>query len=64
MGDMSISNITSAAPAMNINAANLNSMVSVKVLDLAQGAFEDAAAQLIATMSAITGVGQNVDMMV
>jgi len=64
MGEMNISNINSAAPAMNVNAVNLRSMVSVQVLDLAQGAFEDAAEQLIATMSAMTGVGQNIDIMV
>jgi len=49
---------------MDVNAINLSSMVSVQVLDLAQSAFEDAAEQLIATMSTMTGTGQNIDMMV
>jgi len=52
-----------SAPA--VSAAEFRSMVSVQVLDMAQNAFEDAAAELLAAMSAaITGVGQNVDMYV
>ena len=37
---------------------------SIKVMDLAQNSFEDAANQLIAEMAAVTGIGQNVDMTV
>ena len=47
---------------MGISAINMRSIASIKVMDLAQNAFEDAAAQLIASMNAMTGVGQNIDM--
>jgi len=57
MGQMPESPV--AAEAMNMSMA-----VSVQVLDMAQSFFEDAAQQLIDTMSAMTGVGQNVDMTV
>jgi len=46
------------------NAINTSLMASVQVMDLAQSAFEDAAARLIDTMSAMTGVGQNFDISV
>ena len=46
---------------MGISAFNMRSMASIQVMDLAQNAFKDAAAQLIATMNAMTGVGQNID---
>ena len=62
MSDMNISDISSTARAMGISAVNMRSIASIRVMDLAQSAFEDAAAQLLATMSAMTGVGQNVDM--
>ena len=45
-----------AADAMNISLA-----ASVQVMDMAQSSFEDAANQLIASMAATTGVGQNID---
>jgi hypothetical protein len=51
-------------PDMNMSAMNTSMMASIQVMDMAQDAFEDAAMQLIETMSAMTGVGQNVDMMV
>jgi len=38
-------------------------MMSIQVMDLAQSAYEDAAAQLIGIMNAMTGVGQNIDIM-
>jgi len=50
---------TSAPVAADAISASV--AASVKVMDLAQSAFEDAAAQLIASM---TGVGQNFDMTV
>ena len=62
MSDMNISDITSTSRSMGISAVNMRSIASIRVMDLAQSAFEDAAAQLLATMSAMTGVGQNVDM--
>jgi len=62
MSDMNISDISSTARTMGISAVKMRSIASIRVMDLAQSAFEDAAAQLLATMSAMTGVGQNVDM--
>ena len=62
---MRISGISAVSQTMGvdaINAINMRSMASIKVMDMAQGAFEDAAAQLIAAMSAMTGVGGNIDM--
>jgi len=52
------------AQAMGADAVNLSAQVSTQVLDMAQSQFEDAANQLISTMAAATGVGQNVDMSV
>jgi hypothetical protein len=46
------------------DAVNLSAQVSTQVLDMAQSQFEDAANQLIATMAAATGVGQNFDLSV
>ena len=50
-----------AGTASELSAMNTSLMASVQVMDMAQNAFEDAAMQLIETMSAVTGVGQNVD---
>ena len=50
--------------ATGADAINLSAQVSAQVLDMAQSQFEDAANQLISTMAAATGVGQNVDMSV
>ena len=48
-----------------MSAAEFQAAASVQVLDMAQNAFEDAAAQLLSSMtSAMTGVGQSVDMTV
>ena len=46
------------------DAVNFSAQVSTQVLDMAQSQFQDAAEQIIATMAAATGVGQNVDMSV
>lgn len=41
---------------------NMSMMTSVKVLDMAQNAYEDAASEMLAMMAAaMTGVGQNYD---
>jgi hypothetical protein len=47
--------------ASGADSVNLSAQVSAQVLDMAQSQFEDAANQLISTMAAATGVGQNVD---
>ena len=49
---------------LSADAVNLGAQVSTQVLDMAQSQFQDAADQLISTMAAATGVGQNVDMSV
>ena len=64
MSDMNISGVTSTAQTMGVSSVNMRSLASIQVMDLAQSAFQDAAEQLIATMSSMTGVGQNVDMYV
>jgi len=46
------------------DAVNFSAQVSAQVLDMAQSQFEDAANQLISTMAAASGVGQNVDVSV
>ena len=46
------------------DVVNLSAQVSTQVLNMAQSQFEDAANQLISTMAAATGVGQNVDVSV
>jgi len=61
MREMDISAVTPTNQAMGISAINMRSMASIQVMDLAQNAFEDAAAQLIATMNAMTGVGHSID---
>jgi len=43
------------------DAVNVSFEASIRVMDLAQSAFEAAAAELIEAMAAATGVGQNVD---
>ena len=65
--------LPSAAPAQSLDsvietseamgAAEFSMQVSTQVLDMAQQPFEDAAAQLLASLAAMTGVGQNIDMM-
>jgi len=52
-----------AEMSSEMSTMNTRMMASVQVLDMAQESFEDAAMQLIETMSAVTGVGQNVDML-
>ena len=63
MSDMNISTISSPSQAFSVSAVNMRSMMSIQVMDLAQSAYEDAAAQLIGIMNAMTGVGQNIDIM-
>jgi len=46
------------------NAVSFSADVSTQVMDMAQRQFEQAANELISTMAASTGVGQNVDMSV
>jgi len=61
---------TEAPPAgpeaqQTMSTAEFQMAASVQVLDMAQNAFEDAADQLLASMTAsMTGVGQSVDMSV
>ena len=43
---------------------NVGMEASVAVMDMANGAFEDAARQLIDSMAQMTGVGQNFDAVV
>ena len=51
--------------AAGMDAVSFSVAVSTRVLDMAQSSFEDAAGQLIESMSAaLTGLGQNVDMTV
>lgn len=49
------------ATGTGANAVAFEAQVATQVLDMAQSQFEDAANQLISTMAAATGVGQNVD---
>ena len=53
-----------AQSAMGADAVNFSAQVQTQVMDMAQSQFEDAANQLISTMAAATGIGQNVDMSV
>jgi len=48
---------------MSAESLNLSAAVSTQVLDMAQTQFEDSANQLLDQMAAMTGVGQNVNMM-
>ncbi|MDR2571733.1 MAG: hypothetical protein LBD23_15760 [Oscillospiraceae bacterium] len=59
-----ISTLNDTDMAMGADAVNFSAQVSTQVLDMAQSQFEDAANELISTMAAATGVGQNVDMSV
>jgi len=56
--------IQGQAKAPASDAINTSLMASIKVMDMAQSAFEDAAAKLIETMSAMTGTGRSVDISV
>jgi len=56
--------IEDAASTPSSNAINVSMAASIQVMDLAQSAFTDAAEQLISSMSAATGIGQNVNMLV
>ena len=46
------------------DSVSFSAKVSTQVLDMAQKQFEDAANQLISSMAAATGVGQNIDLSV
>ena len=59
---MNVSGISGAGRAIDIAGAQAGA--AYKVLDMAMDVFEDVAAQLIASMSEITGVGQNIDITV
>jgi len=60
---VNISSIASAAN--NMNAAGIQYMASLKVMNMAQDVFTDVAEELIDAMnSVITGLGQNVDITV
>ena len=57
------------APAQEVqpvssDVVNVGMQASVQVMDMANSAFEDAASQLIDSMAAMTGVGQNIDIRV
>ena len=60
---MNISGISSAASVSDYDeSTNVGMTASIKVLDMAQGVFEDVAERLIAEMAALmTGLGQNID---
>jgi len=49
---------------MGADAVNFSAQVQTQILDMAQNQFEDAANQLISSMAAATGLGQNVDVSV
>jgi len=66
---MNVSGVTSTASMMPMasgaDVIQTQMMASVEVLNMAQNAFEDAAAILLEQMAAaITGVGTNVDITV
>ena len=46
------------------DAVQFSAQVATQVMDMAQSQFENAANELISSMAAATGVGQNVDMTV
>ena len=50
------------ASPQEMSAIEASMAMSIQVQDLALSSFEDAAAQLIEALSAMTGVGQHVDM--
>ena len=55
-----------SAPAMEVqsefsNAMTVSLQASVQVMDMANSAFEQAAAQLLEGLAQMTGVGQNFD---
>ena len=59
-----VQSLNQAQTAMGADAVNFSAQVQTQVMDMAQSQFEDAANQLISTMAAATGVGQNVDVSV
>ena len=66
----SMINATQApAPTLEIKSdfsdvMNVSLQASVQVMDMANSAFEQAAAQLLEGLAQMTGVGQNFDVMV
>jgi len=52
------------AQSTGADAVQFSAQVATQVMDMAQSQFENAANELISTMAAATGVGQNVDMTV
>ena len=59
-----VQSVDQTQAAMGADAVNFSAQVQTQVMDMAQSQFEDAANQLISTMAAATGVGQNVDVSV
>ena len=59
-----VQSVDQTQSAMGADAVNFSAQVQTQVMDMAQSQFEDAANQLISTMAAATGVGQNVDVSV
>ena len=50
--------------ASGADAISASVQASVQVMDMALSAFEDSARELIASMAAATGIGQNIDITV
>ena len=74
MVTMEITGITQTAPSSQVvdltqaqmaqsapDAMNVSMEASIRVMSMAQNAFEAAAAELIDAMAAVTGVGTNLD---
>jgi len=57
-----VSQTGSQDQASGADAIYASMEASIQVMDMANTVFEDAANQLIASMAATTGVGQNIDM--
>ena len=62
---MNVTGVSGAGCAIDVAGAQASQAgAAYKVLNMAMDVFEDAAAQLIASMSDITGIGQNIDITV
>ena len=59
-----VQSLDQAQTAMGADAVNFSAQVSTQVMDMAQQQFENAANELISSMAAATGIGQNIDMSV
>jgi len=60
---MNVSSVSPATPAVSgADMISVSSLMSIKVLDLAQNVFKDVAEELISSMgSVIPGLGENID---